>query len=83
MEHLTQLMVEMKTQLSSFTQNFPTRSEVNEMFRSRDEDIKELRDEIKAMRIEQQNDDRAGSAQKASWAGVAVAVLAIIVAYFK
>lgn len=79
LENLTQLMIEMKAQLSSFTQNFPTRLEVNEMFRSRDQDIQETREEVKELR----NDNKARSAQIAAWAGVVVAILALFISYFK
>ncbi|WP_342046001.1 hypothetical protein [Bacillus sp. OTU530] len=78
-ENLTTLVIELKTQISSFTQNFPTRLEVNEMFRSRDQDIQETREELKELK----NDKRASAAQVASWAGIGVAILALFVSYFK
>lgn len=90
LENLTTLVVELKAQISSFTQNFPTRLEVNEMFRSRDQDIQETREEIKTMRVEmqtlkseQQNDKRASAAQVASWISIVVGAMALVVSLFK
>ncbi|MGD2273228.1 hypothetical protein [Bacillus wiedmannii] len=72
LENLTQLVVELKAQLGVFSQNFPTRIEVAEMFRSRDEDIKEMKE-----------DKRNNKALIASWASVVVAVVAVGVALLK
>ncbi|HDR7980279.1 TPA: hypothetical protein QC443_002556 [Bacillus cereus] len=72
LENLTQLVVELKAQIVVFSQNFPTRIEVAEMFRSRDEDIKEMKE-----------DKRNNKALAASWASVVVAVVAVGVALLK
>ncbi|WP_369355605.1 hypothetical protein [Lysinibacillus capsici] len=72
LENLTQLVVELKVQIGAFSQNFPTRIEVSEMFRSRDEAIKEMKE-----------DKRSNKALIASWASVVVAVVAVGVALLK
>ncbi|PRT19816.1 hypothetical protein [Bacillus wiedmannii] len=72
LENLTQLVVELKAQLGVFSQHFPTRIEVAEMFRSRDEAIKEMKE-----------DKRSNKALIASWASVVVAVVAVGVALLK
>ena len=47
------------------------------------EEIKSLKSEIQTMKTEQQNDKRASSAQASSWVGIGVAILALLVSYFK
>jgi len=89
-EQMNAVVIRMEAKLDTWSTNFLTRNEATEMFRSRDQDIQETGEEIKAikaeiqtMKTEQQNDKRASAAQVSSWIGVAVAVLALFVSYFK
>jgi septal ring factor EnvC (AmiA/AmiB activator) len=82
----------LSSDLRNWQQNYVPRQEISEMFRSRDEDIKELReqikgtanksdiDDIKSTLNDMKNDKRSNKAVYAAWAGVAVSALAVIVA---
>lgn len=72
LENLTQLVVELKVQIGAFSHNFPTRLEVNEMFKSRDEVIREIKE-----------DKKNNKALTASWAAVVVAAISVGVALLK
>ena len=73
-ERLYEATLRMEGKLDALTMNFLPRAEAQEMFRSRDEDIKEIRDELR----EQRNDNRSSKASLPAWFAVAISVIMAI-----
>ncbi|MFD2924159.1 hypothetical protein [Halobacillus naozhouensis] len=47
LRQLTKMVINMNDKLDVWNQNYVPRNEINEAFRARDQDIKEIRDEVK------------------------------------
>jgi hypothetical protein len=69
---IKEYMMRMDGKLDAWNNTFVPRQEINEMFRSRDKEIQELKDSKKS-----------AAAMWVGWAGVAVAVIAIVVTLIK
>jgi len=78
-EQMSAVVIRMEAKLDTWATNFLTRNEAAEMFRSRDQDIQETRQELKELKNEKQSDKALWPA----WIGAAVAVIALVVSVMK
>jgi uncharacterized protein YhaN len=70
--NIKELLLDIKDELKGLNQTYVPRTEIIEMFRSRDEQIKEIK-----------NNQNSSKHLWASWAAVIVAAVAILVTLFK
>jgi uncharacterized small protein (DUF1192 family) len=75
---LKSLMVRMDTKLDTWSAHYLPRTEAAEMFRARDERIKDLTDEITRLRDEKQQTKHIIPA----WIQTAIALAAVVVSIF-
>ncbi|MDP4549861.1 hypothetical protein Q9251_03090 [Alkalihalobacillus macyae] len=73
-DRLYEATLRMEGKLDALTMNFLPRAEAQEMFRSRDEDIKEIRDELR----EQRNDSRNSKATLPAWFAVGISIVVAV-----
>ncbi|WP_371017376.1 hypothetical protein [Pseudalkalibacillus sp. JSM 102089] len=74
-DRLYETMLRMETKLDTYTTNFLPRTEAQEMFRSRDEDIKENRESLEKLENEIKNDSRSNKAILPAWFAVAISII--------
>lgn len=73
LEDIKSAMLRMETKLDAWQENYVPRAEINEMFRSRDESIRDIRDENTRLWDER----RANKQTIPSWIQVAISLGAI------
>jgi hypothetical protein len=72
LSNIKELLLDIRGELKGLNQTYVPRMEINEMFRSRDEDIKEIKS------------SQSSSKQLiVAWAAVIVAIVAIIIPFMK
>lgn len=68
--NIKELLLDIKDELKGFNQTYVPRTELNEMFRSRDKEIREIRE-----------DKQSSKQMIVAWAAVVVSVIAVIFSY--
>jgi DNA repair exonuclease SbcCD ATPase subunit len=91
-KNLVTAITGLSNDLKNWRKDYVPRQEIQEMFRSRDQDIQEIRDalkgaanksdiaEIKQTLAEMKNDKRSNKALYAAWAGVSVSLVMAAIA---
>ena len=69
-------------QLDSWQQNYVPRQEIDERFRSRDEDIRELREGFEAYKQQQNNDNRQTRSNVPVWVASIVSALMFLITLY-
>lgn len=75
------LLVDIKDELKGLNQTYVPRSEVNEMFRSRDEYNKELKSSITADINNIKQNQNSSKQLIVAWAAVAVSIVALLLSF--
>jgi F0F1-type ATP synthase membrane subunit b/b' len=81
--NIKELLLDIKGELKDFNQTYVPRMEINEMLRSRDEETKALKEEIKEKATKEEvrelrSNQNSGKQLLVAWAAVIVAIVAII-----
>jgi hypothetical protein len=72
LSNIKELLLDIRGELKGLNQTYVPRMEINEMFRSRDEDIKEIK-----------SSQNSSKQLIVAWAAVIVAIVAIIIPFMK
>lgn len=83
-ENIESVALRLEAKLDVFTDHYVQRHELKEMFYSRDEQIKQVRDEIKTLQqekvAEQLNEKSTGKQLLANWSLVIVTIISVVIA---
>lgn len=93
LKQLNKTVTNMNDKLDVWNQNYVPRNEINEAFRARDQDIKEIRDEVKEKAgkediksihkklDETRNDKRDWKKNFPAWVAIALSAVALLLPY--
>jgi predicted RNase H-like nuclease (RuvC/YqgF family) len=78
MNLMAESIIRMEGKLDAWSQNYPTRTEVNEMFRARDKEIDDLRTDLKDLEIKYESGKQTNKNLLPQWFGIGVSLLALL-----
>lgn len=79
MSDIKQALIRIDTKLDTLATHYPNKDTVNEMFRARDEQIRDLRQEVDRLRDEKHTEQQTVKSALPNWISSIIAVIAVVV----